>query len=83
MASGEEYYVKAYQDFKEMGIEGAAAQVLVEGLTAHPGSARLLELASGKAVAQPGLPQGDAKTERSGHAHRTPHPRIRWSSRKG
>eukprot|EP00439_Symbiodinium_sp_Y106_P054016 s3709_g7.t1 len=60
-ATGRAEMLRLAADFKEMGIEGAAAQVLVEGLTAHPGSARLLELASGKAVAQPPeLPQASA-----------------------
>ncbi|CAE6967423.1 slc35b2 [Symbiodinium natans] len=50
MSSSDEYYVKAYQDFWEMGLEGAASQVLAEGLAAHPGSARLQQLAGRKPV---------------------------------
>eukprot|EP00929_Paragymnodinium_shiwhaense_P000307 TRINITY_DN100547_c0_g1_i1.p1 TRINITY_DN100547_c0_g1~~TRINITY_DN100547_c0_g1_i1.p1 ORF type:complete len:1000 (-),score=211.86 TRINITY_DN100547_c0_g1_i1:86-2998(-) len=45
MADGEDYYLKTFADFQEMGLEGAAKQVLQEGLVAWPRSIKLLELA--------------------------------------
>lgn len=44
MADGESYYVKTYNDFVAMGLDGCAAQVLQEGLKAHPDSSHLRKL---------------------------------------
>ncbi|CAJ1399170.1 unnamed protein product [Effrenium voratum] len=54
MASGTEtYYAEAYEDFRSMGLQGAASQVLLEGLAAHADSAPLLELARRDAIEVP------------------------------
>eukprot|EP00931_Biecheleriopsis_adriatica_P090279 TRINITY_DN64295_c0_g1_i1.p1 TRINITY_DN64295_c0_g1~~TRINITY_DN64295_c0_g1_i1.p1 ORF type:complete len:351 (+),score=78.11 TRINITY_DN64295_c0_g1_i1:30-1082(+) len=44
MASDGQYYLDTYADFKDMGLDDAAVQVLKEGLAAHPSCAELLKL---------------------------------------
>lgn len=52
----EAYYLRAYNDFIEMSLDGCAAQVLREGLQSHPNSQLLRELA-GEAVPEPEVPR--------------------------
>eukprot|EP00419_Tripos_fusus_P004751 CAMPEP_0172678352 /NCGR_PEP_ID=MMETSP1074-20121228/15339_1 /TAXON_ID=2916 /ORGANISM="Ceratium fusus, Strain PA161109" /LENGTH=225 /DNA_ID=CAMNT_0013496371 /DNA_START=71 /DNA_END=748 /DNA_ORIENTATION=- len=49
-AEGDEFYANSFAEFRDMGCDGAAFEVLREGLAAFPTSATLLSLATREGV---------------------------------
>lgn len=49
-ANGDEFYANSFAEFREMGCDGAAFEVLREGLAAFPNSASLLSLAASEGL---------------------------------
>lgn len=56
---GEAYFLKSHADFMDMGLKDSAAELLRDGLAAHPGSLALQQLAKDREAdsARPAEPQ--------------------------
>lgn len=62
-ADPEQYYASVHADFHAMGCEGAALEVLKQGLAVHPSSESLRALAHTAGIEVPEVPKADTQQQ--------------------